>query len=328
MFVVKNPDVFATTIIPQYFDHNKFSSFARQLNFYGFRKMQARPIRNVDFDMDSAKHVTFFNEKFRRGRCDLLKEIQRSTRGGGSSANQDQLRQIEDLKKQVSNLESKLKETNENMEERMRRLELDMLSRMEQMMLAMQQNHQLQQMNKEIVEGLTATQQRGPQDPSWDPLPLDRNKSILSLFKNESGKISTNGPTLAPHPKQKSFPMSSIPLPPSRFNSLRGISRGLSRNTSENSQLSALLRGNSTGGNAWEDKFLSMVLLGGGAGDGNNNNSVGQQQKQTNNSNNNNSSMEFSDAALAAAAAQIQSLAKMSAEGGMNTGSNFSTTST
>ena len=35
MFVVKDPDQFAADIIPQYFDHNKFSSFARQLNFYG-----------------------------------------------------------------------------------------------------------------------------------------------------------------------------------------------------------------------------------------------------------------------------------------------------
>lgn len=33
MFVVKDPDVFASTIIPQYFDHNKFSSFARQVGF-------------------------------------------------------------------------------------------------------------------------------------------------------------------------------------------------------------------------------------------------------------------------------------------------------
>lgn len=31
-FIVKDPDAFAANIIPQYFDHNKFSSFARQLN--------------------------------------------------------------------------------------------------------------------------------------------------------------------------------------------------------------------------------------------------------------------------------------------------------
>jgi HSF-type DNA-binding len=31
MFVIKDPETFATQVIPQYFDHNKFSSFARQV---------------------------------------------------------------------------------------------------------------------------------------------------------------------------------------------------------------------------------------------------------------------------------------------------------
>merc|ERR1719253_2427897 len=105
MFVVKDPDEFAAQIIPQYFDHNKFSSFARQLNFYGFRKMQSKPIRNSDFDSNTAKHVTFYNENFKKGRCDLLKKIQRSTRGGGNNSAQDQQREVQNLKDQVTNLE-------------------------------------------------------------------------------------------------------------------------------------------------------------------------------------------------------------------------------
>mmetsp|Transcript_22787 Transcript_22787/g.56462 ORF Transcript_22787/g.56462 Transcript_22787/m.56462 type:complete len:465 (+) Transcript_22787:100-1494(+) len=142
MFVVKDPDEFATQIIPQYFDHNKFSSFARQLNFYGFRKMQSKPIRNSDFDANTAKHVTFYNENFKRGRHDLLKKIQRSTRGGGNSAGQDQQREIQQLKEKVMNLEKTVQDLTAQQEERMRRLELDMLGRMEQMMLAMQQQQQ------------------------------------------------------------------------------------------------------------------------------------------------------------------------------------------
>ena len=110
MFVVKDPDLFASTIIPQYFDHNKFSSFARQLNFYGFRKMQSKPIRNSDFDSNTAKHVTFYNENFKKGRCDLLKKIQRSTRGGGNNSAQDQQREVQNLKDQVASLETKVSE--------------------------------------------------------------------------------------------------------------------------------------------------------------------------------------------------------------------------
>jgi len=139
MFVVKDPDRFASQIIPQYFDHNKFSSFARQLNFYGFRKMQSKPIRNSDFDANTAKHVTFYNEHFKRGRHDLLKKIQRSTRGGGNTTGQDTQREIQQLKDTVANMENTIQDLHAQQEERVRRLELEMLGRMEQMTLAIQQ---------------------------------------------------------------------------------------------------------------------------------------------------------------------------------------------
>jgi hypothetical protein len=48
MFVVKNPTIFERDVIPQYFDHSKFTSFARQLNFYGFRKMQVCSLITFD----------------------------------------------------------------------------------------------------------------------------------------------------------------------------------------------------------------------------------------------------------------------------------------
>ena len=76
------------------------------MNFYGFRKMQSKPIRNSDFDANTAKHVTFYNENFKRGRHDLLRKIQRSTRGGGSNGGQDAQREIQQLKEKVTNLES------------------------------------------------------------------------------------------------------------------------------------------------------------------------------------------------------------------------------
>lgn len=106
--------------------------------------MQSKPIRNSDFDAGTAKHVTFYNENFKRGRCDLLKKIQRSTRGGGNNPGQDQQREVQTLREQVATLEKTVADLTNTMEERMRRLELDMLGRMEQMMLAMQQQQQTQ----------------------------------------------------------------------------------------------------------------------------------------------------------------------------------------
>jgi len=151
MFVVKDPDLFAASIIPQFFDHSKFSSFARQLNFYGFRKMQSKPIRNSDFDANTARYVTFFNENFKRGKCELLRNIQRSTRGGGNTPGQDQQREILALKDKVMTLEMTISDMGGQMEERMRRLELDMLGRMEQMMLAMQQQQQNALLQKQVM---------------------------------------------------------------------------------------------------------------------------------------------------------------------------------
>lgn len=136
-FVVKNPIVFEKVIIPQFFKHSKFTSFVRQLNFYGFRKIKySDSIRiNTVLEEKTANFWRFRHDNFRKGREDLLVEIKRSNSNRPSNSTSDgrvklkaskgaagkktieKTEEVVELKNELNTLKSRIAQMTNNIDE-------------------------------------------------------------------------------------------------------------------------------------------------------------------------------------------------------------------
>eukprot|EP00550_Attheya_septentrionalis_P010475 CAMPEP_0198302920 /NCGR_PEP_ID=MMETSP1449-20131203/56621_1 /TAXON_ID=420275 /ORGANISM="Attheya septentrionalis, Strain CCMP2084" /LENGTH=425 /DNA_ID=CAMNT_0044005399 /DNA_START=62 /DNA_END=1339 /DNA_ORIENTATION=- len=121
-FVVKNTDVFEKKIIPQFFKHSKFSSFVRQLNFYGFRKIKYSDTIKIDPKLEAAtaNFWRFRHAKFQRGKPEQLIEITRSN-GQSTPASPasvpDKPEQVKSLKTEVTTLKQRIESMSKNLDD-------------------------------------------------------------------------------------------------------------------------------------------------------------------------------------------------------------------
>merc|ERR1712176_1725774 len=116
-FVVKNVEKFASAVLPLYFKHSNFSSFARQLNFYGFRKLRSDPILTNDVDPQTACYVRFYHEKFQKNKPELLHGIKRATKSDQQSKDD-----VDDLKAQAFKLKKCVLDMSTQMEQKISEL--------------------------------------------------------------------------------------------------------------------------------------------------------------------------------------------------------------
>ncbi|KAI9217262.1 HSF-type DNA-binding-domain-containing protein, partial [Blastocladiella britannica] len=83
-FLVTDIPELERMVLPKHYKHRQFSSFVRQLNMYGFSKVNR--VTRGHSKSDDQSVFEFAHTSFLRGRPDLLESIKRKSPSSGGNA--------------------------------------------------------------------------------------------------------------------------------------------------------------------------------------------------------------------------------------------------
>eukprot|EP00586_Coscinodiscus_wailesii_P005304 CAMPEP_0172481392 /NCGR_PEP_ID=MMETSP1066-20121228/7196_1 /TAXON_ID=671091 /ORGANISM="Coscinodiscus wailesii, Strain CCMP2513" /LENGTH=546 /DNA_ID=CAMNT_0013243619 /DNA_START=1 /DNA_END=1641 /DNA_ORIENTATION=- len=229
MFVVKNPSILEKNLIPAYFNHSKYSSFSRQLNFYGFTRTCHDAFKIDSTSEESSRHVTFKHKYFIRGRLDLLAKITRSTANGSNNKNitNNTIIAVDSLKTKVSSLSDKVDNLFQSLNAKLKKTSAKANNELEQMSLRASQK--IVELEKRTLEesGCYHSKQQNRENKrqnrmSLEAIPLCPSASTRATSNIEEKMSSTDSKALTPtfidgntSPANLEYKMSGMPPPPS-----------------------------------------------------------------------------------------------------------------
>lgn len=191
-FLVVHREEFMKLILPNYFKHNNFASFVRQLNMYGWHKVQDITSGTMKDSNNTEEVLQFKNPDFIRGREDLLDNIVRNKTGGLDDPNETSLVNLQVMTTEVD----KLKMTQLAMLEDMRRMRTDNQNLWQEIVNSRDRERKLSQMIQKIVNFIEAAYgksagkifevQSGPLDNNYNNLVQSYNNLVHTYNNNQN----------------------------------------------------------------------------------------------------------------------------------------------